>query len=169
MTERLGSRTFAKGHRLAHNQFSKSMPEHLMTGMNAEHDEVLSIRLSEIRNHKYPESRHLPPPAKFTKAHSSPGRLARSCSADEIPTAYRRSCRHHTRVLSYDSEQVHHTLFLSGQYSVILMGLQRPLDIQLASIWDSLNGLHIDDRPAATTVPPPSDPAPGGVLHDSQV
>jgi hypothetical protein len=109
-TEPAGSRAFApsQGHKLSHTQLSKSLPEHLMAGMNAEHDAVLSVRLSEIRNHKYPKSRGLPPPAKFMKAHSAPGRLARACSADEIRSnmEYDGSCHHRPRVISYDFEQV---------------------------------------------------------------
>ncbi len=97
----------AKGHRLSHNRLSKSLPEHLMAGMNAEHDAVISMRLSEIRNHKYPESRGLPPPAKFMKTQSAPTRLARSCSADEILIKdNNRFCHHRRRVLNHDFEQV---------------------------------------------------------------
>ncbi len=99
----LESRNFvpgpAKGHRLSHNRMSKSLPEHLMAGMNAEHDVVLSMRLCEIRNHKYPESPGLPAPAKFLKVQSAPARFARSCSAEELHTSkdYYGSCRHRRR------------------------------------------------------------------------
>ena len=94
-----------KGYRLSHNRLSKSLPEHLMAGMNAEHDAIISMRLCEIRNHKYPESRGLPPPAKFTKEQSTPARFVRSCSADEILFKDNRFC-HRRRVTNYEFEQV---------------------------------------------------------------
>ena len=99
--------TPAKGHRLSRNQLSKSLPEQLMAGMNAEHDVVMSIRLDEIRNHKYPESRGLPPPAKFTKAKIASARFARSCSADEMLTTMESqgSCRHRGNVPKYHFDQ----------------------------------------------------------------
>jgi hypothetical protein len=101
--------TRATGHRLSHNQLSKSLPEQLMAGMNAEHDVVMSMRLDEIRNHKYPESRGLPPPAKFAKAKSSHARFARSCSADEMLMSMEShshgSCCYRRNVRNYDFDQ----------------------------------------------------------------
>ena len=44
--------------------------------------------------------------------------------------------------------------------------LQRPAEIQVASIWESLNGLFTDDRPAAKPPSPPPDPAIAEDAHD---
>jgi hypothetical protein len=110
MNRSIGSRTFApaEGHRLSQNRLSKSLPEHLMAGMNAEHDVVMSMRLCEIRNHKYPKSQGLPPPAKFSKVQSAPARFARSCSMDELytPVEHHGSCQQRRTVPDYDFAQV---------------------------------------------------------------
>ena len=93
-----------KGHKLSRHGLSRSMPENLMIGVNAEHDFVISQREAEIRSQRYPDSPDLPPPEKFTKAQSSPARLGRTRSADVL--SFRSADLKIFQPKIYDIEQV---------------------------------------------------------------
>ncbi len=70
------------GHRLSRCQLSKSMPEEMLTKVNAEHEDMISLRSSEIRRVKYPEPQSMPPPAKFSRARSRLSCFHRTRSAN---------------------------------------------------------------------------------------
>jgi hypothetical protein len=72
------------GHRLSRCQLSKSMPEEMLKKVNAEHEDMISRRSSEIRSLKYPEAQSMPPPAKFSRARSRLSCFHRTRSANSV-------------------------------------------------------------------------------------
>ena len=130
------------GHRLCHHQLSRSMPEQMIMDVNAEHDNMVSLRSSMIRQYKYPEAQSLPPPGKFSKSRSRLARFERIRSVDSI------------NFLSVDlAEAVSHDPFEFHEPKNERINSNNPLrtakmSTQLASTWEAIMG-HIT-QPAAT-------------------
>ena len=71
-------------HKLKKSLLSKSMPGHEMFRLNAEDETITSLRSSHILTSEYPNPDSLPPPGKFPRPSSTPDRLLRSRSTDDI-------------------------------------------------------------------------------------
>ena len=130
------------GHRLCHHRLSRSMPEHMIMEVNAEHEDMISLRSSMIRQYKYPEAQSLPPPGKFSKSRPRLARFERIRSVDSI------------NYLSIDvAEQLSQNQFevhVTQNANINSGDLQRPVKMstQLASTWDSITSHNT--QPAAT-------------------
>ncbi len=134
----------SKGHSLLCHQLSRSMPEQMIMEVvaedvcmiseaTAEHEHMISLRSSMIRQYKYPEAQSMPTPRKFTKSRPRP-QFERARSVASIES------------LAIDlSKSLNHTAyccFVLNRKERITTNpddLQRPT--QLASTWESIMGL----------------------------
>jgi hypothetical protein len=141
-------RCLLNGHRLSRHKLSRSMPEHLIMEATAEHEDMIALRSSEIRLCKYPETRSLPPPTKFSKSQSSRlPPLERSCSLDSfnfLPTDSLESTLSPSHGANYSAENQHHKLGLINHHDG---NHQSPakMSTQLSSVWNEIIG---HDEPA---------------------